>query len=563
MKITSIVLVAVAVLFCAVSVDAATYELTPDQLVLENPSTDFVLEPMEEEPYEGNGLLESSVTFPNIAPALQGGITAHGLKTIIDQVLPRVIAQIQGMVLPNQSGNSGLFSWGVSNIKVQNLGMTGTTTSIQNGLGASIQGLSVRVTLNWNFGLRIFPWLPRGSGGATVTISSSNLGAVFAVGVQETPTGLKPLIKASSVTVNLTNVNISINGSIFSWFYNIIIGLFQGSIRNAIAASVRTSFISAVDLASATVLRTMDTLSPVDRWGMIDLSLTNGANYVNQEIVLAFNGEVYPSNTKASDGAVPRKAVPFTPSGRMMDLYMSDFVLNSGCHSWIKMGGLNVVLNSATPNVNKLPVALQTNAWAAAAPALAKAYVNLPMEIQITTAGMPEPRINALEGQLALSSSVQVIVNVITGDKKVEAFAAQIDAGAALTLRVDNRGGRGFFVPQIPSVKVSGSILRSSVGKLDIAGLLHIVDAALNIFAVPSVNQQLLNGFPLPGVAGLSFVGTSFTIKPNYIAFASDLAYVPTLQTKAILSTISVNPHTLEASHSVDLESVPEIPGLF
>lgn len=520
--------------------------------VLENPSYEGTFDSSKDanilvDPVFENVLPSAGVPLPaGTAPALAGGFSAPGLKKIVDAIIPTVLAKVRGMRIPDMSGNSNGFAYSVRDIVVNQLTMGGITSQVSDGLNLGLNEVTVQVSAGFSFKKTGFPWLPFGSGRLDVGVTGSSIGALFAINTQQTPDGVKPQIRASHVNVNLNQVNIKISGSFFSWLYNLFIGLFKGSIKNSITNAVRDTFTNAVNVASDQVTRSMVTLSPVSNFGLVDLSLASGATYFNpqQVVALSFNGEVYPVATRKSDGVVPRTPFTYVPSGRTLDLFMSDFVINTACHAFIAHGSNALQVNKDT--AKQFPVEFTTNAWAAMLPktSIKANHADKLIDIEVFTASTDkragEPRVRAVGERFELTTQYVVNVVAVLGASRTTLFTTRLSLGGALSLRVENRN-TPVFVPQIPRFEFKAEILGSIIGDVPVADIANVITSIVNIFILPDVNAKLLNGIPLPAVPGLTFTNTAFTVRDSYMVIASDINYVPPPMLMSTLESMQVD----------------------
>ncbi len=475
---------------------------------------------------EGTNILynqQDNLQFPNIEPGLQGGINTAGLNAIVNYAVRRAIAQIKDATFPGDSGKDSGFNWGVSNIHMKRVDLNSVASRVENGIYVGVDGLSVALGLNWNYKLHKWPHLPKGSGTADVSIDASTIGANFVINAVQTPYGLKPQVRASA-TVSLNNVNIKTHGSMFSWLYNLIIKIFKNKIRTTIEETIRVGFVTAINTLSDQILATMPTYAPISKWGTLDFGIVQNAAYLvpNQEIMLAFNGEVYPMSTNRTDGIVPRSGMNFVPSGRHLDVNFNLFVLNSAAHSWMQMGGLNKVINDGNRPAG-FPIALNAGAWALLIPSLQAAYPNAPLQVTITCANRPE--FSSASGKFSLGGSFVADVAAQTASGFKSAFKIGSTMSSTLSLQLENRAGTPYFVPQIAQTSLAANLISSTIGDIKVKEVAYIIDAAMNLFVIPSINRDLLNGFPIPSVQGIGFHNPVFNINNNYISFSADLTF--------------------------------------
>ncbi len=450
---------------------------------------------------------------------LQGGISAAGLQKIIDHAIPIVISKVKGMNIPGESGKDSGFKWSVDGITVQQLSIASQTATVSDGVGIAIGGLHVAVHIgSIHYKKSKFPWIPRGSMRADVKIDASNIAVKLAI--VPGPNG-RPQLTNIQVQCNLNNVSIKTHGSIFSWLYNLVLKAFKGKIKHAIEGAIVTGFTQALHQASNVIINTMPTVVPVSKWGTMNLGLT-ATSFAHSTAMLAFNGEVYPITTNTTDGAFARAAIPFNAAGRHISGDLGVFVFNTAARSFFRAGELNRAVDDANkPADIKSKLVVET--LKAAVPELAAKHPNGALEIRVTLA--EPPVFGAAASQFSLSTPF--FLDFYVKGTSFMAFRIKTTAGSALRMNIENRHNLPHFVPQIAGVSLTSVLVKSEVGTFDVKGITDIVSGIVNFVAVPILNQKLLDGFPLPAVAGMSFVHPEFTIGNGFIHFASDISYKP------------------------------------
>lgn len=516
MKVALLAIACMAVALAMPS-DLAEHYSVPPSVVVDFENAIDVLNPPEAVAPDS-----FAVSFPNVEPAIQGGVSAEGIRTILSAVIPVVLAKVKEMDFPAESGTASGFHYEIKDIKMHRLSMQSVTSSIKDGISIAVNGIDVALSLHWSY-KKTKIHIPKGSGTADVSVSAHSLGATFQINTIQTPRGIKPQVRVSACNVDLSNLNIKVHGSILSFLYNLIISLFKGKLKSAIESTVRAGFIQAIDQMSDTILATMPTYAAISKWGTIDFGLTQGAAYFPAQgaAMLSFNGEVYPISTNSSAG-LPRDAMPYAPSGRHMDVNFNVFTLNTAAAAWMKAGGLNKYINDDNKPPS-WPIPLRADAWALFLPQLQAAFPNAPLLLHITT---PEaPKVSANPGQFSLGGAFNVDVMAATSAGNKLAFSMRLNLDGGMSLKLEQRATGPFFTPQIVSTKIAATTTASNIGNVPVASVASVLDSVVNFIVIPMLNGELLNGFPLPSVAGLSFNNPVFSINKNYISFGSDLAF--------------------------------------
>ena len=476
---------------------------------------------------EADGQVYAHVAAPaNVNAGLTGAISASGLTTIMTKIARDVMTQMKESPIPGESGKSNGFKYDVHDITFKSMDFADTTATINNGIRMGLHGFHTKVHLHWKYKKSKFPWVPFGSGTADVTLEASAFEGTFQITTVQTPNGLRPKVTLQHPVVNLDKLSIKVHGSMFSWLYNLVLGLFKNRIRKTVESAVTTAFITGVQAASDKIINSMQMISPVSTWGSMDVSLTQGATYFNDqhEALFSFNGEVYKAPQNVPDGVVPRDAnIPFRASGRMLSTSISAFTLNTAFHAQAAAGLKKNHFDDAGKPAH-FPAVLNTNdaAWNSV-PALKAKYANLPMLIRVKS--NQDPKCSMKPGVANFAIGLDVTVIVVLSGKEVPVFTIDTKASSNLEFSIQQRGSYPAFVPKIRDTAASGTIKDSVIGPFDVNGLIQVLNGVVNLFVLPQVNAQLDSGFPLPAPAGLSFVKPALTINDGHVFFASDLAF--------------------------------------
>ncbi len=124
-----------------------------------------------------------------------------------------------------------------------------------------------------------------------------------------------------------------------SWLYNLFVNSFAGdiksSIRQSLAGAVRDNVASTVNAYLATVQ--MD--EAIDHTAELQFALIGNPLVTTSRIVTSHDGEVYHINAHSED-PISAPVMPDGVSGRMMEVFVSDYTFNSASFVYFNAGKL-------------------------------------------------------------------------------------------------------------------------------------------------------------------------------------------------------------------------------
>jgi hypothetical protein len=331
----------------------------------------------------------------------------------------------------------------------------------------------------------------------------------------------KPTLGTKSVSCSIHKVSLKTHHSFFSWLYNIILKAFSSGIKGTMESTVKAGISNGVAAASASILNTLPMESKVSNWGMINYSLTGGASYQNNAIVVPFNGAINDVNTKKDDGAVARHNIGLAPDSHLFQLLVDTFVFNSGLHTAHKKGVFHKIVNKDS----KTPLAMHTKAYKDILPALYKKYPNNDMQAEVNFAS--EPSVAASTNNFAMNAPAAYKFSVLDGGKWVHVFTLRNDASGAVNVHIDQLGSGQAIFAKVNSLATKYTITDSTVGNPDLSLLNGLLDFILKSVVVPSVNSVLSGGIPLPLAHGMQISNTKFNFVANAVRISTDLTYKP------------------------------------
>jgi len=453
-----------------------------------------------------------------LSPAVAVGISSAGVTTIANGILPAVMEAVRTSEFPGESGKESGYKYEISKIRINRLTYQDLILNMQqaNVIHAGIRKLTVALNLHWSYKKSKIPWLPRGSGTADVSMEGCTIDGAFLV----TRVNNRLQVVLQSATTQIDNISVKTHGSLFSWLYNLIIRLFKSTIRKTIENAISDGFREAVNVRAAQILATMEYIKPVSSWGVIDLSLPRDPTQYNSGAgaswTFPFNGEVYPASTRAPLNVVPRPNMPWTTGNRHFELNFSFFTINSAAAVWQQVKRpTSIVDGSNTPQ--GFPVAMTSVAWQPHIPQIYTKYGSSGIEIKTTLDSYPTAGFNGNQ----MIFNMAYLFTVTANGRACFTIRGRYSGAVSISVR-DNA-----IVPRIDDATGLFDLVSSSIGTFSLKPAEFIFNAVVKLIALPAINNDLFAGFPLPTIAGLSFVQPEFSVRDGFVVAGFNVQYRP------------------------------------
>lgn len=470
----------------------------------------------------------SKATLP-VAPALIAGLNAKGVTNFLNQILPTILAKLQNLQLPDQSGSKDSFDFSVSNAVIHSVSYTNFLASVGSEVTFTLSGASISGSLDWKYKERIWPHVPYGSGSADFSGTAGVIQVSFKVNsVQGTDGLLYPQIVVDSCQVDVSSINVSVHGSILSWLYDIIIALFKNQLKSAANNVIQGALTNALNVQADKLLATLPYKVKFGTWGLLDYSITGAAEYLPTpgNLYLPFKAEVYAQGSTA-EAPLPHYLAAYNPTGRMIDILLDVFAINSALYQVQQHNLWDFIINNNTwiAQFPQFP-ALNTHAWSAIFPTLQTTYPDMPMQLELTLQGPPS--ISTSDGSATGNIPLLLQVEVLpSGGGTKTALGIFVNVTAVVDVKI---GSQPTLLVQVGSpTNIGLSVVSTTIGPVDVTLLQLIVNSLLQSLVIPDLNKALSIGFPLPAIGGVSFFQPILSLQQNTILIATDFQYTPQL----------------------------------
>ena len=254
------------------------------------------------------------------------GFVSHTATTILENALPTLpIPDITGKVKVKVAIKSAHIHYSVTNIKIDNLNIPGCNfTPSANGLTLSSLGNSVKITAHVKAKHKHFPHI---SASTDIRVDLSDVSFSTAIKLLRNPTNGHATLSTAACSSDVGNVHLSFHGS-SSWLYK----HFDHELKSKFKKNFHSAFCSKVtdelNNKGNKALESLPLFSKVKDY-MINYTLTQDPSYTDSYMAVFLKGAFQPQNQQIPIPFTPAPFPPVKTDGRMMYVWLSDYILNS------------------------------------------------------------------------------------------------------------------------------------------------------------------------------------------------------------------------------------------
>lgn len=411
------------------------------------------------------------------------------------------------------------------------MGQVSVTLGSANQATAKITNLNIgSIYADWDYKLKIWPHIPRGSGSVTGSVSGS-YADVSVVADLDTSSPGHVSVKASSVSVSVGDLSIKFHGGLTSLLLNLFKDLFGGFIRSKLSDALSTSITAAINTNLNAALLALPTSKP----------LSKGANHWNQtsmEIGFTSWDGTTSYVSLGVEGYVqanlPNWSPPYTAPSlpvispvadtSYVQVMLSAYTLESLAAASVSVDALSTLITHDKLPAG-FPVQLNTSstAFKLIAPGLAARYPNQLMAIKAYAAQGAVVSSAADDDSFAVSLPLRLEFDAATGGYLAPGFTLGCTLSTALKVGVKT-GAVPAINGSLEYLSCPLTVTNSSVGAVNIGLLKDAVDILLSRVIMPLVNDLAGIGLPLPAVDGISLTNPGVHFENNYAVISTDVS---------------------------------------
>jgi len=475
-------------------------------------------------------LLAASVISPTLStnPGASILISQAGLNYGASIALDILTKAVQKISIPDLSDDAnidiGKVGYSVSNIKV---GFERPTTDVtvqpSVGLTWAINNAGISISGDWEYKFKL-AFLDLSDHGSFQGEAS---GASISVGVtlrSDSSNSGRLMISSTGCSAHLPQIKVRFSGATVSWlndlFSDSILAPISGTLETLICEAAR----SAVDMNAGVELATLPVQAVIDHDWILDYRLVASPVFAAQHIQSFHKGEVF-NKDNANEAPFQPDVLP-NPDvvGKMVTIWMSDYVLNTAGYVLYKRDKLRYNLTSTllpkdrTGFLSTTCPALPT-CIGRFLPSVAKLFPNASLELELFADDAPKAVITPEEinGSLSL---VLVFRARLSNGSLVYLFRTAVTVFVPITPRLNGTVIQG----HIERIKISFKVIDSVVGNIS---TLPTIFSGVKQTVLDMLNEFGQKGFPLPVIKHVELISPGLTLESHALRLTTDIKYSP------------------------------------
>jgi len=469
-------------------------------------------------------------------PGLTVTLSSAGLNYVAKTAVSLVRAEWGKVPIPGSSGSVtypilGTIDYSLRDIKLApNPTLPDPTVTLVSPSLLFVEITGSAFAVSFDFDYKAHNWSSV-VGNGTINVAVTNFTLTTGLTMIADSHG-RPSLNITYSNASATDVKIVISGNA-SWMQDWV-NILKSTITSQLLTQVASMVKTYGDQVGNQLLEYFPSREPVFGLAQVDLSLVtnpmfapvSGISVFCKGAVLALQNPVEPPFSPSP--------MPYTVTQEMLQVFISDYVLNSAGFALFKAGLLAYnITDQMIPSYS--PIRLNTSSWSFILPQLASKYPNTAMIATIQATQPPSAIISPKGISLAITSAIQFQV-LPTGSMATPVFTIGLNLTAAMMVHIVNGS---LLTANISNLVPSVAMLWSDVGTIPLS-LLNQGIQALTSMLLPVVNDFLSRGFPLPAFPGLTLTNPTIGYGQDYFFLSSSFSFQPSIvpmKSKAALGT--------------------------
>jgi len=450
----------------------------------------------------------------------------------VTKIVPLLADLLTQLEIPDISGQYEDWQYDVDNFKIDSVVCVNPKLTFLEGVGffVNLENIVLKASASWRYNHRRWPYLPRGKGKVDI---SSGIDSHINATLKAATVNDRPQFQIQSIDVSIGSYKIKTHGNLFGWLYNILVKAVAKPIGNAINGAVKSLITSQISFLNEMIgnysfSQDVPVPPPYDK-SAIDFRITDIKAY-SDYIIADDRVEWYPTDGNPRyKGTAP--VVPMTSfTDRQIKVEASSYLFDSAFYTFTKE---NLLKYSVTPDLVPWysPVKLSATTFAGFAPGLLN-YAGHSITINATTVPRGDWDAHSIEfkdGFLMATLPGSFDFFVMDSDISGPAFTIKCPILVAATLDVAGTGSDQSVVFNLKNASCKPlDVVHSVVGRVRAKGWFSIEQAlklVISQIILPSANEALSAGIPLPTFAGVSLVNTATVVEEGKLQVQSDVQF--------------------------------------
>ena len=446
------------------------------------------------------------------------GLVCHTATAILEKALPTLsIPDISGRVKVKASFIHTHIDYSVRNIKIDSLNIPGCSfTPSASGLTLGSSGISVEITAHVKAQHKHFPHISA-STDIKVDLSDVSFSITFKLG--RDATNGHATLSTSACSGDVGKVHVSFHGS-SSWLYKLFDHNFESAMKKGFHSAFCSKVTDELNNKGKKALESLPLLSKVENLAMINYTLTQDPSYTDSYMAVFLKGAFQPQNQQIPIPFTPAPFPPVKTDGRMLYVWLSDYILNSAGYVLQQTGILHYTITPKLIPKGSL-LQLNTSFFKTYVPSLYQHFPNMGVEIALKATKPPTVHLTPKGGELSAFGSIDMNV-ILPNNTVVTAFTLGISTELAIFAQIQSTGR---ITANATLVSSDIKLDSSNIGKFDATTIKVVLEIALKSFVIPALNKHASKGLVIPTVDGISFVNPELMFGENYGLVATDINY--------------------------------------
>ncbi|KAJ5075245.1 bactericidal permeability-increasing bpi protein-related [Anaeramoeba ignava] len=458
-------------------------------------------------------VIHTEQTEPEIA--MKAFVTMKGIEKIQSIINPILIQEIQNVQIPPVTVKKDGLTLELYNMVITKLQFDQETVTLTapDEITIAIKQLSTHCDMDWHYTFGLL----KDSGTADEEVTEVDITMTLKYFANNSHIALV----AESAQCSIGKLDITLHGGA-SWLYNIIIDILKGPIKDLIASSLSSEFVTEINTLAPSLLDSIPIKIDIDQYTSLHFEMLG--QELTSEYIAAFNNAEFYDIANPVECPLPHHDLPSTPKSEdyMAEVYLDEFAINSAFYAYNEEGRIDIIItNGEIPPY--IPFQLNTSEFKDYIPNLYEKYPDLLMTIEITPNVLPSISIteaNEIDATLILNLNFSVVESDNT---TIPVFTFVCDIDADVDAYMDGETICGNLTLNTFTLVDTWT----SIGPIDMNLFMPTLDMMVNAFVVPFLNGYLKTGFPIPTIDGVSFENSEVSYGDGYILISTDVDYTP------------------------------------
>eukprot|EP01112_Ceratiomyxa_fruticulosa_P013992 TRINITY_DN3976_c0_g1_i1.p1 TRINITY_DN3976_c0_g1~~TRINITY_DN3976_c0_g1_i1.p1 ORF type:complete len:507 (-),score=91.17 TRINITY_DN3976_c0_g1_i1:131-1651(-) len=438
---------------------------------------------------------------------------------------------IHNIQIPDISGSTdtrvGSFSYLLQDTQILELEIGSSELYIveSSGLQLIMNNVTVEINMSWSIQEQSWPYFTD-HGTSEISILDSNIFLTSSVWENDG----SPAINVTYSDVEIGSLELLLYGKA-AWIYNLFVDLFANEIKSAMQTALDMAIQQSMNSGVNEVLSSLPKRQNFggSDYVQVDYALVSAPQFIGNEFAtLEHKGEFYFVANPREAPFVPPILPDSIPTTEMVQMYVSDYVMNTAGYSYWKSGNLRITITDGDiPNDS--PMRLNTTYFQDMVDPLYDHFPDMMVELEITVAQTPVMLFHQNGAELTATTFINV--NVIEPNDTVTlAFTlnTQVFCVGIASLVLPTPTSSPVIKGQLEYLNSTLSLKYSNIGYFDVSVLQSFVNYILEEMVLPDTNDYLnQGGFPLPVLPGVYFINPELLWAERYLIISTDVEYLP------------------------------------